>query len=207
MRSSSARCTTRYGHVYTRRLGRSTRDNLCVVVKASASEFPSESSGEAPRRVNEEDKAILRFQRERIKQQKQSRFALQDDPDEFGGDGMGEGEEALTHLGRNLDDFDEADLRGEEDQNEADFGFISKRGRAAGGVMNDQEFENMMTEFQFGNQRGGADGDEDGEDGEDGEGNKKKKSKKEVMQELIAKSKYFKGLKAKEKVSQDRFKL
>ena len=57
MRSSSARCTTRYGHVYTRRLGRNTRDNLCVAVKASASEFPSESSGEASRRVNEEDKA------------------------------------------------------------------------------------------------------------------------------------------------------
>ena len=79
----------------------------------------------------------MRFQRERIKQAKRNRYALQDGEDAFGDDGEGGGRglgsedtDTLTHLGRSLDDFDEADLRQQENEDEDDFGFVSKRNGA-----------------------------------------------------------------------------
>ena len=172
----------------------------------SANTFVDRRFGEHDETLNEEDKAILRFQKERVKQAKRNRYALGEDnlsdDDAFGA------EDALTHRGRNLDDFDEGELKGrgglggpdDDDGDDDNFGFVSKRSCA-----NDKEFENMMTEFQFGNQnREIASESEDGEVELDEDGNplerkKRKKSKKEVMQELIAKSKYYKAQKAKEK--------
>ncbi|QDZ25907.1 nucleolar protein 14 [Chloropicon primus] len=162
----------------------------------SANTFMDRRFGEKDESLNEEDRAILRFQRERVRQAKRNRYALDDgegDSEEDGyGYGLGEGED-LTHGGRKLDDFDDKELGGELDSDDGgDFGFVAK-----GSYSTDKEFENMMTEFQFGNGGKEVDGGEAGSD-EEGE-RERKKTKKEIMQELIAKSKYFKGLKAKEK--------
>ena len=155
----------------------------------STNTFVDRRFGEDDETLNEEDRAILRFQRERVQQAKRNRFALNDDDDD---DDNQLQDTLLTHKGRNLDDFDDSELRGYEndsggegDGDDDGFGFVSKRS-----FRDDRDFENMMTEFQFGNTASG---------GDEKEGGERKKSKKEVMQELIAKSKYFKGLKAKEK--------
>ncbi len=53
--------------------------------RGNANIFNDRRFGEDDHRMTEEDKAILRFQKERVKQQKQRRFALEDeDDDELG---------------------------------------------------------------------------------------------------------------------------
>eukprot|EP00898_Chlorokybus_atmophyticus_P003514 jgi/Chlat1/4163/Chrsp27S04265 len=117
--------------------------------------FVDRRFGEAEEGMSQEERALLRFQRERQAQlTRKSRFNLDE----------GE-EEELTHLGTslaNVDDFkDDVGDRDTDDE------------------LANQLDADMVRDFHFG---GGF-----------------KKTKKEVMEELIAKSKYFKAEKAREK--------
>ena len=145
--------------------------------------FMDRRFGEGDDTIGEEDKAILRYQKERIRQAKANRFALDD------GDGIDDYDnDVLTHQGRSLDDA--TDFGGGPGSDDDDDLFQPKRD--VGG------YDRLLTEFQFGND-GGADG-AGGDGGEGGAGGaERKRSKKEVMQEIIAKSKHFKAVKAKEK--------
>ena len=192
------KATTRVNILAKRDEGVKRREKSLLVEynrRHTANTFVDRRFGEDDETLNEEDRAILRFQRERVRQAKRNRYALGDGEDDEYGARAGGG---LTHGGRDLDDFDDSELRGELDSDgdggaagDDGFGFVQK-----GSYKTDKEFESMMTEFQFGND-GGGDG-EGGSDDEEGQG-KPRKTKKEVMQELIAKSKYYKGLRAKEK--------
>ncbi|KAL2609472.1 hypothetical protein R1flu_028045 [Riccia fluitans] len=132
--------------------------------------FVDRRFGEKDAVLNEEEKAIMRFQKERQAQiSRQSKFALRDEDEEE--------EEILTHGGKALstvDDYEDED----NDSMEDDDDFLD--GLSKEEVMN----------LHFG---GGKDGGNDRLDGQ------KPKTKKEIMEELIAKSKYYKAQKAKEK--------
>ncbi|KAL3699158.1 hypothetical protein R1sor_017180 [Riccia sorocarpa] len=132
--------------------------------------FVDRRFGEKDAELNEEEKAILRFQKERQAQiHRQSKYALRDEDEEE--------EEILTHGGKALstvDDYKDEDNDSMEDEDDFLDG-LSK--------------EEVM-KLHFG---GGK------ENGNDGSDSQKPKSKKEVMEELIAKSKYYKAQKAKEK--------
>ena len=119
--------------------------------------------GEGDSSLNEEDKALERFAREKQRSHKKiSMFDLEEDDEPV---------EALTHGGKALafddedehDDFDEDDLGNESD--------VSERGM--------QRLKRL---------RAMADADGEGEDGQP----ERKKTKKEVMEEVIAKSKLHK---------------
>ncbi|KAG0589628.1 hypothetical protein KC19_1G034800 [Ceratodon purpureus] len=129
--------------------------------------------GEHDESLGDEDKAILRFQKERMVQmQKKSKFTLDDGDD----DDDDEPTELLTHGGNALSSFDDfKDNISIEDDDDAGLNADIVRDLHFGGG--------------FVGKKGGEDGDEEG----------KKRSKKEIMEEVIAKSKYFKAQKAKEK--------
>lgn len=133
--------------------------------RGKANVFLDHRFGEDDECLAEEDKAILRFQRERqVQWQKRSKFTLPDEEDE---------ETVLTHGGKalsNLDDFEDGLF--EEDDKELD--------------------EELVREFHFGGES--ANGHVHGDQNE-----KKPKSKKEIMEEIIAKSKFYKAQKAKER--------
>ncbi|PRW57304.1 Nucleolar 14 [Chlorella sorokiniana] len=131
--------------------------------------------GEDDESLTAEEKALLRFQKQRLKEMAGSKFAL---PDEDG-EGLGGGEQ-LTHLGRSLDEMDEFGGRGWGSDDEGD-------------ARLDEE---LTRDYHFGGglfEKKAAAGEGEEGEGEDGEGRPHKKSKKEVMEEIIAKSKAFKA--------------
>lgn len=140
--------------------------------------------GENDENMMEDEKEIMRFQRERQAQlSRTSKFNLQDEDEEE----TGKEEEFLTHGGSVLSTFDDFD---EEFPKDDDF--------------HDPELDAaMVRDFHF----GGPQFDEKKKMGnnEDGEEEQRPKTKKEAMEELIAKSKYFKAQNQKEKDEDEDF--
>ncbi|GLJ38313.1 hypothetical protein SUGI_0780240 [Cryptomeria japonica] len=135
-----------------------------------ANMFLDRRFGENDESLGDEDKAIIRFQRERQgRMVKQSKFALSDGDDDI-----------LTHHGAalsTLDDFEDDIAEDDED--------ISR------------DLEDTMTrKLNFGL---GSHQDKIPNAGVVADGENKHKSKKEIMEEIIAKSKFYKAQKAKEK--------
>ncbi|XP_024521488.1 nucleolar protein 14-like [Selaginella moellendorffii] len=129
--------------------------------------FVDRRFGENDEEMSEDEKAIMRFQRERLAQlQRKSKFALPDAEEEEEEEG-----DLLTHKGAalsTLDDFNEdVSLDDEEEL---------------------PQVAGAQKELNFGG--GFTDADP---------ARKEKRSKKEIMEEVIAKSKHFKAVKAKEK--------
>ncbi|OAA63668.1 Nop14-like protein [Niveomyces insectorum RCEF 264] len=137
--------------------------------------------GEGDPNMTPEERALERFtfEKQRIHSKKGAVFDLEDDVDDGGG---------LTHMGRSLgfgaeesdgaplkDDFDEDDL---EDLDEDEDGDGESNG------MSLKQLKRMRSEVL-------GDGQDDG-DVEGAGGPERKKSKKEVMEEVIAKSKFYK---------------
>ncbi|CAK7199595.1 nucleolar complex protein 14 [Sporothrix eucalyptigena] len=147
--------------------------------------------GEGDPNMTPEERALERFtfEKQRIHNKKGAVFDLEDDEAGFLG---GADDGGLTHMGKSLslgdfskrrsgdfednddldvrDDFDEEDLRGSDDEDDG-----TEMGRKK------QQLKRMREEL-FGDK---AEGGEDGAP-------ERKKSKKEVMDEVIAKSKYYK---------------
>lgn len=139
--------------------------------RGTSNVFLDHRFGEKDEALAEEDKAILRFQRERQAQwQRKSKFTLPDDDDD--------GETVLTHGGTALsmlDDFnDDISVEDDDDRQELD--------------------DEMVRELHFGGDSALGNDRTHGDDNE-----QKPKSKKEIMEEIIAKSKLYKMQKAKEK--------
>eukprot|EP00249_Psilotum_nudum_P014714 c24961_g1_i1 orf=114-2843(+) len=130
-----------------------------------ANAFLDRRFGERDEALAEEDRAIIRFQRERQAQLRGKRkYLLTDDDDD----------EVLTHGGIALDDFKD-DISMEDDDEQG---------------LDDR----LVRELHFGS---GISVDNPGDGGE--HAGEKPRSKKEIMEEIIAKSKFYKAQKAKEK--------
>ncbi|CAG9463215.1 unnamed protein product [Pedinophyceae sp. YPF-701] len=137
--------------------------------------FIDKRFGEFDQGLTEEEKAIARFQKQRVKEARRGRFALGDD-DGDGGDG-GLGDLTLTHGGIPVDDLD-------------------GDGLGVPAASDDEEGvdDEWVRRAHFGG--GGADAAEDDDE--------RPKSRKEVMEELIAKSKIRKAEKRREKDQDER---
>ncbi|KAG2492669.1 hypothetical protein HYH03_009084 [Edaphochlamys debaryana] len=149
-----------------------------------ANTFVDRRFGESDPNLTESDKGLARLQAQRLRQAERaakkkrgSKFTLADG----GGDG-GEGEEeALTHMGRSLAD----DIRNLMDRPEFD-------------DLDQEVVEELVASYHFGGGEGGegAEGQAGGEaKGTDG----KPKTRKQIMEEIIAKSRMYRALKAKQR--------
>jgi nucleolar protein 14 len=130
--------------------------------------------GEEDEGMDPEERAILRFQKQRMREA--AKFAL---PDDDGNNDDGAlGGETLTHLGRDIADFDDGGKggRGGWGSDDDDFG---DGGRA-------------LEELHFG---GGFIPRKSAPDGGEGDVDGRHRTKKEVMEEVVAKSKAYKALK------------
>ncbi|GIL50075.1 hypothetical protein Vafri_6396 [Volvox africanus] len=146
-----------------------------------ANTFVDRRFGESNPDLTETDKGIARLQAQRMKEERKkkkrgAKFTLSDGD---GGDGGG-----LTHLGRSLAD----DIRGFMDRPEFD-------------DLDEEMVEDLVAQYHFG---GGGDaegnaevgGEEDAQArGPDG----KPKTRKQIMEEIIAKSRMYRALKAKQR--------
>ncbi|KAL4451742.1 hypothetical protein ABPG75_007404 [Micractinium tetrahymenae] len=139
--------------------------------------------GEDDESLTADEKALLRFQKQRLKEMAASKFAL---PDEDEG---GAGGEQLTHLGRSLAELEDLQegWRSDDEGDDALADDVVRNYHFGGGL--------------FEKKQSGAAGGEGGEGEEEGgeEGRPHKKSKKEVMEEIIAKSKAFKAEKQRQR--------
>lgn len=81
--------------------------------------FLDKRFGEKDANLDEEEKALMRFQKQRLKQLKSSKFSLSEPAAQEGDDGD---EEGLTHLGMALADIDDLGIKGydSEDLEEID---------------------------------------------------------------------------------------
>ncbi|CAM6128735.1 unnamed protein product [Calypogeia fissa] len=135
--------------------------------QGKGNKFVDRRFGEKDDDLPEEDKAILRFQKERQAQiSRKSKFTLPEDDEE---------EETLTHGGMalsNVDDFNDVDSM-QDDDDTADLD------------------EDAVRQLNF----GGGFSNKTEEDAD----SQQPKSKKEIMEDIIAKSKFYKAQKAKEK--------
>ncbi|KAI5056535.1 hypothetical protein GOP47_0028353 [Adiantum capillus-veneris] len=135
--------------------------------RGKANVFLDHRFGERDEGLTEEDKAILRFQRERqAKWQKRSKFTLHDEDEEA----------VLTHGGTTLSELDDFEENSFEEDDES------------------EHLEELVKNFHF-----GGDSPKGLARAGDDQSEKKSKSKKEIMEEIIAKSKFYKAQKAKEK--------
>ena len=147
--------------------------------------FVDRRFGEDDETLTPDERNLLRFQKQRQRELAGSKFAL---PDEDAG---GADEEPLTHLGRSLAELDDMHQGWASDDDDAGF---------------DKRMDEQMTrDLHFGGgflpskssrevSGGGA---AEGDDGD--EDPTRRKSKKEVMEEIIAKSKMHKAVKAQQK--------
>jgi len=137
--------------------------------------------GEDDEALTADERALLRFQKQRLRDLAGSKFTLSD----AGDDGPGGQEEPLTHLGRSLAELEDGGPGwGSDDEDDAG--------------LDDQ----LTRDLHFGggfvpSQRGSRGGDDDAAPAVH-------KSKKEVMEEIIAKSKMHKALKAQQKEEDDK---
>lgn len=130
--------------------------------------------GEDDETLTNDERNLLRFQKQRLREMAGSKFALQDD--EPGGQ-----EEQLTHLGRSLADMEDVGAGWSSDDD-------------ANGQLDDQ----LTRDLHFG---GGFEPSKRSRDlgDQDGDAEPIRKSKKEVMEEIIAKSKMHKAMKSQQK--------
>lgn len=129
-------------------------------------EFVDRRFGEDDDLLTQEEKALLRFQKQRMKDMAGSKFSLADEDDDGGY------EEKLTHLGQSIDELPMDKAWQRELEQEEQVG---------------QDATDLLEQYNFG-----------GGESERDEGNRHK-SRKEIMEEVIAKSKMFKAMKAKQK--------
>eukprot|EP00897_Mesotaenium_endlicherianum_P006282 jgi/Mesen1/5682/ME000288S04895 len=153
--------------------------------RGKANAFLDRRFGESDEGLSQEEKAIMRFQKERQAQMnRKSKFSLGDNDGGEDGAALGEEEEVLTHGGAalsHLDDFtDDVQLDDEDDDRDRALNAEMVRRMNFGG--------GFVPKF-----RTPGDGDDDAGDDD------RPKTKKEVMDEIISKSKFFKAQKAKEK--------
>ena len=149
------------------------RDTLLVEYRQmrKSNAFVDRRFGEGDGSLSQEEKALMRFQKQRMKElQSAGKFSLGEDD---------EGEGALfelTHAGKRLEEAwgDEGGYDDGQDE----------------GL--DEAAASALEQYNFGG------GDLDRGDGEDGNA-KPFKSKKEIMEEVIAKSKMFKAMKSKQR--------
>lgn len=131
--------------------------------------------GEDDENLTQDDRALLRFQKQRLKELANSRFALPDAEGEGDGDGDGAHPEELTHLGKSLAELEDlhegwsTDDDNDFDQNLDDE--MIKKAHFGGGAKQTNDSENQVEP-------------------------KEHRSKKEIMEEVIAKSKMHKALKS-----------
>ncbi|WIA18434.1 hypothetical protein OEZ85_009894 [Tetradesmus obliquus] len=139
-----------------------------------ANTFIDRRFGEDDPRLNEEDKALARFQAQRIREAKKStRFHLQDSSAAAAAAGQQQQQHMLTHGGVSLEELEEMNARPSE----------------LLGDLDDDLLEDLVQQYHFG---GGEEQQEGQEDGQ-------RKTKKQVMEEIIAKSKAAKAEKARQK--------
>ncbi|GIL77894.1 hypothetical protein Vretimale_6572 [Volvox reticuliferus] len=146
-----------------------------------ANTFVDRRFGESNPELTETDKGIARLQAQRMKDERKrkkrgAKFTLSDGD---GGDGEG-----LTHLGRSLAD----DIRGLMDRPEFD-------------DLDEEMVEDLVAQYHFG---GGGDkegnAEQGGEEGTQARGpDGKPKTRKQIMEEIIAKSRMYRALKAKQR--------
>ncbi|CAI5984434.1 unnamed protein product [Closterium sp. NIES-64] len=178
--------------------------------RGKANLFLDRRFGEGDESIPEGEKAIVRFQKERMAQlSRKNRFSLGDDDesddddgegDDGGGGGEGrrssrraaaseDGDLRLTHGGRDIDDFDDSDVSGfGEDEDDDD------------GTLGDQ----IVSEYHFGGgfvpkAKSATDAHLDAATGQEEGGEERQKTKREVMEEVMAKSKLFKAKRQAEK--------
>jgi len=142
--------------------------------------------GEDDESLTNDERALLRFQKQRLRELAGSKFTLATDDDENAGE-----DAQLTHLGRSLAEMDEEDARLDR------------------GWDDDDDFDTRMDAQLTGDLHFGGgfvpskttrDISDNGGEGEEGlHGERHRKSKKEVMEEIIAKSKMHKALKSQQK--------
>lgn len=141
--------------------------------------------GEHADGLSEEDKALLRLQRQRMRETKSSKFALVDGEDED-----------LTHLGASLGaGANFADLSDDEgDDLDPE---LTARMHFGGGEDDGEEL------FKQARRGAGPEAADEGEDRGQGEPGARPKTKKEVMEEIIAKSKLHRALKKRQREEDD----
>ncbi|KAK5172189.1 nucleolar complex protein 14 [Saxophila tyrrhenica] len=137
--------------------------------------------GEGDEGLTAEERAVQRFAQEKQRGRAGDVFNLEGSDDEEGGLGMG-----LTHGGRRLDDLGDDEIAGgsEDEGSEGSGGLLRRKRRRS-------DIEKPESE-----------GEEEASDGADDEP-ERKKSRKEVMEEVIAKSKYHKYERQKAKENDD----
>lgn len=148
--------------------------------------------GEEDETLTEDERALMRFQKQRMRELATSKFTLGDDEDgiqQAFADNI-----TLTHLGRSLADDEDALTGGwatldnnDDDDDDLDR-HITQDLHFGGGFIKKQSNDTSRKSHQ--------EPDRDGDD-QDGPGNNK--SRKEVMEEIIAKSKMHKAIKAQQK--------
>ncbi|KAJ7541990.1 hypothetical protein O6H91_10G084500 [Diphasiastrum complanatum] len=138
--------------------------------RGKANAFLDRRFGEDDERLGDDDKSIMRFQRERqLQLQRKSKFNLPDEEDED--------EEVLTHKGAALAHIDDyVDELSTDEDNEQGLDGDVEDGLKFGGSPEGYKGKYNVIECE-----------------------KKQRSKKEIMEEVVAKSKFYKALKAKEK--------
>jgi len=124
--------------------------------------FVDRRFGEDDESLTQEEKALMRFQKQRLKEMSGSKFTLAEEDEYDDGEG-------LTHLGQSLNDT------------------LSRMPDSR--ILDDDEDDgtDLLEQYNFGGGR------------EAGEGSPRHKTKKEIMEEVIAKSKMFKAMKAKQR--------
>lgn len=163
------------------------KDTLLIEYKqlGKANAFLDRRFGEDDDTLTAEEKALLRFQKQRIKDASGGRFSLQD-ADDINGNGNGGGDQyELTHLGRSLaDDLTDAPDGWNSDDDGA---FIDPKLEA------DLNFGGGL--FQ---RKHPSDNDNNEYDNSNNKDNRHR-SKKEIMEEVIAKSKAYKAAKREQR--------
>ncbi|GLI63095.1 hypothetical protein VaNZ11_005999, partial [Volvox africanus] len=147
-----------------------------------ANTFVDRRFGESNPELTETDKGIARLRAQRVKEERKkkkrgAKFTLSD--------GDGRDGEGLTHLGRSLAD----DIRGFMDRPEFD-------------DMDEEMVEDLVAQYHFGGGGGDEEGNavEGGEEGAQARGaDGKPKTRKQIMEEIIAKSRMYRALKAKQR--------
>ncbi|CAI5533375.1 unnamed protein product [Closterium sp. Naga37s-1] len=184
--------------------------------RGKANLFLDRRFGEGDESIPEGEKAIVRFQKERMAQlSRKNRFSLGDDDeseddnggdDDGGGGGAGrrsgrraaaseDGDLRLTHGGRDIDDFDDSDVSGfGEDEDDDD------------GALGDK----IVSEYHFGGgfvpkAKSATDAHLDAGTEQGVGGEERQKTKREVMEEVMAKSKLFKAKRRAEKENRNHY--
>jgi nucleolar protein 14 len=142
--------------------------------------------GEDDESLTNDERALLRFQKQRLRELAGSKFTLAADEDNNAGE-----DAQLTHLGRSLAEMDEEDEKMGRGWDDDDDGFDAR--------MDAQMTRDLHFGGGFVPSKTTRDIPNENDDDRDENGHEHRKSKKEVMEEIIAKSKMHKALKSQQK--------